>query len=106
LLATIANSLWFVSATVQMSANRHSRLALVYLALAVVSCVLGYGLTERLGLFGAALALLLIEIVMIGLVLQTSLKQMQDTPGEFMRAVFGSSPFFVRPLLASRFLKG
>ncbi len=106
LLVTIANSLWFVSATVQMSANRHSRLASVYLVLTIASCVLGYWLTEGLGLVGSALALLLIEIVMTGVVLRTSLKQMQDTPGEFMRAVFGSSPFFVRPLLASRFLKG
>jgi O-antigen/teichoic acid export membrane protein len=106
LLVTIANSLWFVSAIVQMSANRHSRLALVYLAAAAASCVLGYGLTERLGLVGSALALLLIEIAMCCFVLRTSLKQMQDTPREFLRAVFGSAPYFVRPLMASRFLRG
>jgi O-antigen/teichoic acid export membrane protein len=106
LLVTIANSLWFVSAIVQMSANRHSRLALVYLAAAAASCVLGYGLTERLGLVGSAVALLLIEIAMCGFVLRTSLKQMQDTPSEFLRAVFGSAPYFVRPLIASRFLRG
>lgn len=105
LLVTIANSLWFVSATVQMSANKHSRLALMYLGATAVSCVLGYVLTERMGLVGSAWSLLLIEIVMIGLVLRTSLKQMQDTPVEFMRAVFGSAPFFVRPLLAGRLLK-
>jgi O-antigen/teichoic acid export membrane protein len=106
LLVGIANSLWFLSAMVQMSANRHSRLALVYLIAAVASCGLGYGLTQKLGLVGAAVALLLIEIVMCSFVLPRSLKQMQDTPADFFRAVFGSAPYFVRPLLAGRFSKG
>jgi O-antigen/teichoic acid export membrane protein len=102
LVASIANSLWFASLVVQMSANRHSRLALTYLVVAIASCGLGYLLTERLGLFGAALALLLADVVMCGVVLPMSLKQMQDTPRDFLRAVFGSVPSFPRPLLAAR----
>lgn len=105
LLVTIANSLWYVSATVQMSANRHSRIAMVYLAAAVASCVLGYGLTQELGLFGAAIALLVIDISMCAFVLRASLKQMQDTPAEFWRAVFGGTPYFLRPGVASRLLR-
>jgi O-antigen/teichoic acid export membrane protein len=103
LLVTIANSLWFVSATVQMSANRHSRLAVVYLAAAAASCALGYELAQRLGLFGCALALLLVDVAMCAFVLRTSLEQMQDT--EFWRAVLGSAPQFLRPGLASRLLR-
>jgi len=106
LLVAIANSLWLVSAFVQMSANRHFRFAMAYLAAAVVSCALGYALTERLGLVGSALALLLIEIVMCALVLRASLKQMQDTPAEFLCAILGSVPYFLRPGVASRFLRG
>jgi O-antigen/teichoic acid export membrane protein len=104
LLVTIANSLWFVSATVQMSANKHSRLAMVYLGATIASCGLGYGLVGRFGLTGSAMALLAIEIAMCAFVLRTTLKQMQDTPREFFRAVFGSV-YFVRPLLQSRFLR-
>jgi O-antigen/teichoic acid export membrane protein len=101
LLVTIANSLWYASAIVQMSTNRHSRFAFIYLAATFASCLLGYLLTQQLGLAGAAVALLLLDVVMCAFVLRTSLKQMQDTPGDFLRAVLGTTPYFVRPLLAS-----
>jgi O-antigen/teichoic acid export membrane protein len=105
LLVTIASSLWYASAVVQMSANKHSRLAFVYLGATVLSCIAGYALTRKLGLAGAATALLVIDVVMCGYVLRTSLRQMQDTPGDFLRSVFGSAPYFVRPLLANCGLK-
>jgi O-antigen/teichoic acid export membrane protein len=104
LLVSIAYSLWFTSAIVQMSANRHSRLALVYLTAAITSCALGYLLTRKFGLLGAAFGVLLIDIVMCGLVLPMSLKQIQDTPREFFRAVFGSAPYFLGPAFATRVL--
>jgi len=100
LLVTIANSLWYASAIVQMSANRHSRLAFIFLGATLLSCVLGYFLTKEFGLAGAATAVLLTDVVMCRFVLGTSLKQMQDTPGAFLRAVFGSTPYILRPLLA------
>lgn len=105
LLVSITTSLWFPSAIVQMSANRHSRLALTYLVATVASSVLGYVLTRKLGLLGAAVALLLIEIVMCCIVVPRSLQQMKDTPREFLRAIFGSTPYFVRPLLYHRLLR-
>jgi O-antigen/teichoic acid export membrane protein len=88
LLVSIANSLWFASAIVQMSANKHSRLAMTYLLVTVASWVLGYMLTQQLGLLGAAVALLVVDVVMCGFVLPASLKQMEDTPRAFLRAVF------------------
>jgi O-antigen/teichoic acid export membrane protein len=102
LLVTIANSLWYTSAIVQVSANKHFRLAVTFLVAAIASCALGYMLTQRFGLDGAASALLLNEIVMCAFVLRKSLRQMQDTPGAFLRAVFGSTPYVLRPLLANR----
>jgi O-antigen/teichoic acid export membrane protein len=105
LLVSIASSLWFPSAIVQMSANTHSRLASTYLLVTVVSCGVGYMLTRKLGLMGAAVALLLVDIVMCTFVLPRSLRQMQDTPREFFRAVFGSAPYFVKPLLATYSLR-
>jgi O-antigen/teichoic acid export membrane protein len=101
LLVSIGTSLWFTSAIVQMSANRHSRLALTYLLASIASCALGYFLTRQWGLLGAAMALLLIDLVMCSFVLPTSLKQMQDTPRDFFRAVFRSAPYFFKPLLAT-----
>jgi len=80
LLVTIANSLWYVSAVVQMSANRHSRLAFVYLTAALGSCALGYFLTGWLGLVGSAVSLLLIEMVMCGYVLCVVPNEIQGTP--------------------------
>ena len=100
LLVSISTSLWFPSAIVQMSANKHSRLALTYLVATMVSCLLGYVLTQRLGLLGAATSVLLIDLVMCTFVLPASLKQMQDTPREFLSAVLGSAQF-VKPLLAT-----
>src|ERR1700678_2659031 len=101
LLVAIANSLWFVSGIAQMSANRHAGMAFSYLGAALVSCIMCYWLARTLGLAGAAMALLLIDGIMCGFVLPKSLKQMQDTPREFFRAVFGSAPYFVRPSLAA-----
>lgn len=105
LLVSIATSFWFPSAMVQMSTNRHSSLASIYLATTLVSCVLGYFLTRRLGLFGAAVTPLLIDIVMCSIVVPRSLQQMKDTPRDFLRFVFGSTPYFVRPLLNYRPLR-
>jgi O-antigen/teichoic acid export membrane protein len=105
LLVSIATSFWFPSAMVQMSTNRHSGLALIYFTTTVASCVSGYFLNRRLGLFGAAVTPLLIDIVMCSIVVPRSLQQMKDTPHEFLRFVFGSTPYFVRPLLNYRLLK-
>jgi hypothetical protein len=66
---------------------------------------LSYQLIPKLGFAGAAFAVLLIDIVMCSFVLRTSLEKMEDTPGEFLRAVFGSTPYFVRPLMAGLGLK-
>jgi O-antigen/teichoic acid export membrane protein len=101
LLVTIANSLWYASAIVQMSANKHSRLAFVFLVATGLSCILGYFLTREFGLAGAASAVLLTDLAMCRFALRTSLKQMHDTPGAFLRAVFGSTRYILRPLLAN-----
>jgi O-antigen/teichoic acid export membrane protein len=92
LLAAIANSLWYTSSVVPMSTNAHHRIMFAYLAGGSISLGLAYVLTHALGIVGAALALLLINASMLWLVLQTALKQVQDTLREFVAAMFTFPP--------------
>ncbi len=92
-LAAIANALWYTSSVVPMSTNVHHRIAFAYLAGTSISLGLAYVLIHALGIVGAALALLLINASMLWLVLQTALRQVQDTLREFIVAMFTLAPF-------------
>ncbi len=92
LLVTVANSLWYTSSVVPMSTNAHHRIAFAYLAGTSISLGLAYVLIQPLGIVGAALALLLIHASMSWLVLQTALRQVQDTLREFIGAMFTLPP--------------
>jgi O-antigen/teichoic acid export membrane protein len=92
LLAAIANSLWYGSSVVAMSANAHHRIMFAYLAGSSISVGLAGVLIHPLGIVGAALALLLINVSMSGLVLQTALRQVHDTLREFVVAMFVLPP--------------
>jgi O-antigen/teichoic acid export membrane protein len=93
LLAAIANSLWYGSSVVVMSTNAHHRIMFAYLAVCSISVGLAAVLIHPLGIVGAALTLLLINVSMSWLVLQTALRQVQDTLREFIISVFTLSPF-------------
>jgi O-antigen/teichoic acid export membrane protein len=93
LFAAIANSLWYTSSVVPMSTNVHHRIAFAYLAGTSISLGLAYVLIHPLGIVGAALALLLIHASMSWLVLQTALRQVQDTLREFVVSMFILLPF-------------
>jgi len=87
LYVTFANSLWFTSSVVPMSTNAHHRITLAFVALSLLSLGLGWVLLRQRGLSGAAIALLLIDISMTCLVLRTSLRQLQERLGDFIRAL-------------------
>jgi O-antigen/teichoic acid export membrane protein len=95
LLAAIANSLWYGSSVVAMSNNAHHRIMFVYLASCSISVGLAGVLIQPFGIVAAALALLLINVSMAGLVLQTALRQVQDPLGEFVVSMF-TLPLFGR----------
>jgi len=92
LFAAIANSLWYTSSVVPMSTNAHHRIAFAYLAGTSISLGLAYVLIHPLGIVGAAVALLLVQASMSWLVLQTALRQVQDTLREFIVAMFTLAP--------------
>jgi len=94
LLVIFINSMWFASSVVPMSTNSHHRIALAYVALSLLSLGVGRMLLARFGLSGAAMALLLIDIPMTVLVLRTSLRQLQERRGDFVRAVLIFPPSF------------
>lgn len=88
LAVCLANSLWYISSVVPMSANAHSGMALAYLITAAASAALSWVLVHPLGLTGAALALLSIDLVMCGLVLGISLRQLDDSFARFFASVW------------------
>ncbi len=94
IFVTLANSLWFTSSAVPMSTNEHHRITVAFVGISALFLGLGWVLVQRMGLSGAAIALLLIDLSMIWIVLRTSLNQLQDKTGDFMRALILPSPLF------------
>lgn len=78
LAVLVANSLWYTSSVVPMAINQHLRTALYYLLGAVLALLLAVILLPRLGLVGAGVALLAIDLVMLCQVLPHSLTLLQD----------------------------
>ena len=98
LVVGMCNSFWSTSYIVLIAVNRHQRLALVYVAATATSMAFGYVLTRIIGIHGAALALLVIDIFMSFYVVSRSLELVEDDLSEFMRAVLW--PPFIRPPLS------
>jgi O-antigen/teichoic acid export membrane protein len=88
LLVVVANSFWNTSSAVMIAANRHERLAMVFLATTSVSLVLAYFLLPRFGIAGAAASLLAIDFGTSGYVLRQSLRMLHEPPVPFARALF------------------
>jgi O-antigen/teichoic acid export membrane protein len=88
LIVVLFNSLWNTSSAVPMAANRHQRLALVYLASTSVSLIVAYPLIRHFGLTGAATALALCEIAMAMYVVPMSNKLLSDHWPAFAASMF------------------
>jgi O-antigen/teichoic acid export membrane protein len=100
LLAVItANSLWSASYIVSVAANRHQRVALIYVAATCASLLLSVGLTKVAGIYGAAMALLVIDIAMIAFVVPQSLAMVGDTPVDYLRSILQPPWGMIRSLL-------
>src|SRR5581483_3967841 len=86
LIVTFLNSLWFMSSVIPMSANAHHRLTLHFLAASLISLLIAWPLVTAIGVSGAAVALLFAELWMTCVVLRASLRQVQDSLADFLRA--------------------
>jgi O-antigen/teichoic acid export membrane protein len=88
LLSVVVSSLWVTSSVVMIATNTHQRVAALYLFATSVSVGLAYPFMLRFGISGAAMALLVVDLLMGCYVLRTSLDRLGDRPICFFAALF------------------
>ena len=88
LIVVVANSFWYTSSTVSVACNKHQTIALAYLLGASASIALAYVLMLMMGLPGAALALLVIDLATTWYVLRSSVRIVKDSVAGFLKAMF------------------
>ena len=93
LLLVVTNSFWDTSSVIPMSINRHCRIAATYAGVTLLSLGLAWLLIPPLGIAGAAIALLVTDVWMTGLVLRTALRHVQDNLKKFVIALFALPHF-------------
>ncbi len=86
-LVIVANSTWYTLSAVLAATNRHRRLAVVYLSGTTAALLGAVPLGSAFGLAGAAMALLAIDMAMVAYVFPAALREVQDAPGGFLRAL-------------------
>ena len=87
LAVSVVNCLWYTSFAVPTASNKHFRITVTYLAISIGCAVLGWALARPLGLFGAALSLLVCEVCMLCVVLPGALRSLNDGLASFVAAV-------------------
>ena len=88
LLVVVCNALWSTSSTLVAAINQHERLATLYAVATGLTVLLTFAAARRFGLYGAALSLLLSELIMDAYVLPSSLRISHDSWGEFLPTLF------------------
>ena len=96
LIVVILYSLWSTSSTLLTATNQHQRLATYFIFGTSATCVLCFFMAKAYGLYGAAISLLLSEIVMNVYVLPASLRIAHDTFPAFIASML-DYPQFLRP---------
>ena len=89
LLQMLVSAFWFTSSVVPMATNQHQRMARAMLSATAASLFLAWLLMHlpRLGLRGAALALVAGDLFTAGYVLRESLRLLGDNAGDFTRSL-------------------
>jgi O-antigen/teichoic acid export membrane protein len=87
LLGIVANSFWYTSSVVTIASNTHQRVAALYLAGTAGSIILASLLMPHFGIGGAAMSLLLIDIVLGWYVVRMSLAKLEDRATDFGTAL-------------------
>jgi O-antigen/teichoic acid export membrane protein len=88
LLGVLFFALWITSATLLTSTNRHQQLAVVYMFATGITCALCFAMARWKGLYGAAGALVLSELIMNAYVLPHTLKMARDTFPAFLASMW------------------
>jgi len=87
LAGVLINSVWYTALMIPYATNRHERIAVFYsLIYGAGAFVMGYLGARIFGLSGAALALMLVEILMAIVVIRVALKMAHMEKGHWMRA--------------------
>ena len=95
LAAVLVNSTWNASAAVPMAANRHERLAGLYLVCTSLALGVGYILTRHIGLSGAAASVVLCDIGMSVYVVRMSNRLVSDQWPAFAASMLDMTQFNV-----------
>ena len=83
----VAESLWYTLSTVLSATNRHRRLAVIYLFGTALAVLLAVPLSSTIGLVGAAIALLAIDVLMIVYTVPAALGVIEEEPVDFGRSL-------------------
>lgn len=100
LAVAVIDALWLSSLTILYATNRHATIGARYVATSVVAALVIYPAAIWLGIEGAALALILLEVAMVSYVLPRVLIAVEDHPRPFLRQM--AHPPDPRRPLASR----
>jgi O-antigen/teichoic acid export membrane protein len=87
LLGIVANSFWYTSSVVTIASNTHERVAALYLAGTAGSLILARYLMPHFGISGAAMSLLVIDLVLGWYVVRMSLTRLEDPVSDFGAAL-------------------
>jgi O-antigen/teichoic acid export membrane protein len=87
LLVVVVYALWSTSATLLTSTNQHQKMAVIYVVATSLTCAACFLFAHWHGLYGAAAALLISEVVMNLYVLPASLRIAHDTFPAFMESM-------------------
>lgn len=98
LLSILANSFWYISSVIQNAINRHQLQATIYLSANFIAISLTYLLLPKIGLAGASISLLIIDVAMSIYVLTSSLSTIGDRSTSFLKNVL-SPPIWIFPFL-------
>lgn len=90
LLQMLLGALWYTSSIVPIAINKHESVARTILASTCLAIVLSYVLMKvpSLGLRGAAIGLVIGDMVTVLVVLRTSLRLIDDTFEQFVQSMF------------------
>jgi O-antigen/teichoic acid export membrane protein len=78
---------WYTSSLVAMAFNRHEGIALRYLMAAVLSTTACYILSRFLGLYGAALSVLVFDLFLFRNVIEHALRLTDDTMPKLLKSI-------------------
>lgn len=102
LLVVVFYALWSTSSTLLAATNQHQKLAAWYIAGTSITCALCYFLAKRYGLYGAAVSLLVSELIMNLYVLPASLSIAKDTFPAFLVGMLHYPPSLKPDVLLAR----